>query len=45
MLNYNGVMTVQELTDIVMFLQPHYEVIAPEFRYRVYPWIVVLPPM
>ncbi|MDH3749701.1 MAG: cytochrome C [Gammaproteobacteria bacterium] len=34
---YNGFMTVQELTDIVMFLQPHYEVIPPEFQYRVYP--------
>ena len=26
---YNGYMTVQELIDIVMFLQPHYEVIVP----------------
>ena len=34
---YNGFMTVQELTDIVTFLQPHYEVIPPEFQYRVYP--------
>jgi mono/diheme cytochrome c family protein len=34
---YNGFMTVQELTDIVMFLQPHYDVIPPEFQYRVYP--------
>ena len=34
---YNGFMTVQELTDIVMFLQPHYDVVAPEFQYRVYP--------
>jgi len=34
---YNGFMTVQELTDIVMFLQPHYEVVPPEFQYRVYP--------
>jgi len=34
---YNGFMTVQELTDIVMFLQPYYEVIPPEFQYRVYP--------
>jgi L-cysteine S-thiosulfotransferase len=34
---YNGFMTVQELTDIVMFLQPHYEVVPPEFHYRVYP--------
>jgi len=34
---YNGFMTVQELTDIVMFLQPRYDVIPPEFQYRVYP--------
>jgi len=37
MYNYNGYMTVQELTDIVMFLQPHYDVVVPEFQYRVYP--------
>ena len=37
MYNYNGFMTVQELTDIVMFLQPHYDVVPPEFQYRVYP--------
>jgi len=34
---YNDHMTVRELTDIVMFLQPHYEVVAPNFRYPVYP--------
>jgi len=34
---YNGFMTVQELTDLVMFLQSHYEVIPPQFQYRVYP--------
>ena len=34
---YNGYMTVQELTDLVMFLQPHYEVYPPQFHYRVYP--------
>ena len=34
---YNGFMTVQELTDIVMFLQPHYDVVPPEFHYRIYP--------
>lgn len=34
---YNGYMTVQELVDLVMFLQPHYDVIVPEFHYRVYP--------
>ncbi|HZW60231.1 MAG TPA: c-type cytochrome [Woeseiaceae bacterium] len=37
MYNYNGFMTVQELTDIVRFLQPHYNVIAPDYRYRAYP--------
>ena len=37
MYNYNGFMTVQELTDIVMFLQPHYDVVPPQFQYRVYP--------
>lgn len=34
---YNRHMTVQELIDLVMFLQPHYDVIAPSFEYRVYP--------
>lgn len=34
---YNDHMTVRELTDIVTFLQPHYEVVAPNFRYPVYP--------
>ena len=34
---YNDHMTVQELIDIVMFLQPYYDVIPPEFQYRVYP--------
>ncbi len=34
---YNGYMTVQELIDIVSFLQPHYEVIVPQYHYRVYP--------
>ena len=29
--NYNGIMTVQELIDIVRFLQPHYEVVIPRF--------------
>jgi mono/diheme cytochrome c family protein len=37
MYNYNQFMTVQELTDIVMYLQPHYKVVVPEFRYPVYP--------
>ncbi len=34
---YNDHMTVQELIDIVMFLQPHYDVVVPNFRYPVYP--------
>ena len=34
---YNSYMTVQELTDLVMYLQPHYNVIVPRFQYRVYP--------
>ena len=34
---YNSYMTVQELIDIVSFLQPHYEVIVPQYHYRVYP--------
>ena len=31
---YNEHMTVQELIDIVMFLQPEYDVIVPQIRYR-----------
>lgn len=34
---YNGYMTVQELIDIVAFLQPHYKVVAPQYKYRIYP--------
>ena len=34
---YNGYMTVQELSDIVMFLQPHYDVYVPPYDYRIYP--------
>lgn len=34
---YNQHMTVQELIDIVMYLQPYYDVVVPEFRYPVYP--------
>ena len=34
---YNGFMTVQELVDIVMYLQGYYEVVVPTYRYRVYP--------
>lgn len=31
---YNQYMTVQELIDLVMFLQPQYDVIMPEVGYR-----------
>ncbi len=34
---YNQHMTVQELIDLVMYLQPYYDVVMPEFSYRVYP--------
>jgi sulfur-oxidizing protein SoxX len=34
---YNRHMTVQELIDLVMFLQPFYEVVVPAFDYRTYP--------
>jgi hypothetical protein len=34
---YNGFMTVQELIDIVMFLQPHYDVFVPKYEYRAFP--------
>lgn len=34
---YNRYMTVQELIDIVMFLQPHYDVVVPNTIYRTYP--------
>ena len=34
---YNQHMTVQELIDIVMYLQPHYNVVVPDYRYTVYP--------
>lgn len=37
MYNYNRHMTVQELTDLVAFLQSHYDVVPPQFDYRVYP--------
>jgi mono/diheme cytochrome c family protein len=36
MYNYNGYMTVQELIDIVAFLQPHYRVVVPETPYPIY---------
>jgi sulfur-oxidizing protein SoxX len=35
---YNSYMTVAELTDLVMFLQPQYDVIVPKYHYRVYPY-------
>ena len=34
---YNSIMTVQELVDIVTFLQPTYDIHAPAYHYRVYP--------
>lgn len=37
MYNYNEHMTVQELTDLVAFLQSHYDVVVPQYDYRLYP--------
>lgn len=34
---YNNYMTVQELIGLVMFLQPHYDVVTPKFTYPIYP--------
>ncbi len=34
---YNRHMTVQELIDLVAFLQSHYDVVPPRYEYRVYP--------
>ena len=34
---YNSHMTVQELIDIMMYLQPYYDVVVPQTDYRVYP--------
>ena len=34
---YNQHMTVQELIDLVMYLQPYYDGVVPECRYPVYP--------
>ena len=34
---YNDYMTVQELIDLVMYLQPYYDVVVPDFKYPVYP--------
>ena len=36
MRNYNDVMTIQELVDIVAFLQAHYKVVPPEYTYPYY---------
>jgi mono/diheme cytochrome c family protein len=33
---YNDVMTVRQLTDLVVFLQPHYDVLVPKYEYRGY---------
>lgn len=33
---YNDFMTVQELIDVVMFLQPEYDVVVPNYAYRRY---------
>ena len=33
---YNDYMTVKELTDVVMFLQPHYDVVVPQYNYKEY---------
>jgi len=33
---YNDVMTVRQLTDLVVFLQPHYGVVVPNYQYRRY---------
>lgn len=37
MYNYNRYMTIQELIDIVMYLQPFYDVYVPPQVYPVYP--------
>ncbi len=34
--NYNATLTVQELIDLVAFLQEHYEVVPPGFEYTPY---------
>jgi hypothetical protein len=34
MSDYNREMTVQQMADLVRFLQPHYKVIAPKRRMR-----------
>ena len=35
---YNEFMTVQELTDLVAYLQGRYQVVAPPYDYRIYPF-------
>ena len=37
MYNYNRHMTVQELVNLVKFLQSYYDVVVPAFDYRNYP--------
>jgi mono/diheme cytochrome c family protein len=37
MYTYNRHMTIQELIDLVAFLQAHYDVVPPQFDYRIYP--------
>ena len=34
---YNRHMTIQELIDLVAFLQSHYDVVPPQYDYRMYP--------
>ena len=34
---YNDHMAIQELINIVMYLQPYYDVVVPRSQYRVYP--------
>lgn len=34
---YNSYMTVQELIDIVMYLQPRYDLVRPPVNYPIYP--------
>ena len=36
MMNYNYIMTVQQLVDVVAFLQPHYQVVIPQYDYPMY---------
>lgn len=36
MMNYNEIMRVQQLVDLVAFLQPLYKVVTPQFEYPLY---------